>query len=215
MNIFSAEWRFSPFLTEHLKLFRCENFFPFILRFFHLCIFQRDHLLEKENPFVYINILSFHVHFLFVTFKPSSPVFGLTMHEWALAESIVMATVEEARKEKLKTITHVTVHIGELQQIEKEIFLFALNELSKSQKPLIKKDAFVLKTDKSTLSCKNCGESWKYSDMKKKLNKTESESIHFIPEIVFVHTRCPHCGSPDFEITKGRGVTLTSIKGVR
>jgi hydrogenase nickel incorporation protein HypA/HybF len=137
------------------------------------------------------------------------------MHEWALAESIIMAAVEEAQKEKLKTITQVTVHIGELQQIEKEIFLFALNELSKSQKPPIKKDAFLLKTEKSTLTCKNCGETWKYSDMKKKLNETETESIHFIPEVVFVHMRCPRCGSPDFEITKGRGVVLSSIKGVR
>jgi hydrogenase nickel incorporation protein HypA/HybF len=137
------------------------------------------------------------------------------MHEWALAESIVMATVEEAQKEQLKKITQVTVYIGELQQIEKEIFLFALNELAKSQKPPIKKDAFVLKTEKSTLMCKTCGQTWKYSDMKKKLNETESESIHFIPEVVFVHTRCPHCGSPDFEITKGRGVVLSNIKGVR
>ncbi|MFA5101839.1 MAG: hydrogenase nickel incorporation protein HypA [Candidatus Thermoplasmatota archaeon] len=137
------------------------------------------------------------------------------MHEWALAESIVMATLEEARKEQLKTITQVTVYIGELQQIEKEIFLFALNELAKSQKPPIKTDAFVLKTEKSTLLCKTCGKTWKYSDMKKKLNETESESIHFIPEVVFVHARCPHCGSPDFEITKGRGVVLSNIKGVR
>ncbi len=137
------------------------------------------------------------------------------MHEWALAESIVMATLEEARKEKIKSITQVIVYIGELQQIEKEIFLFALRELSKSQKPPIKKDAFILKTEKSILLCKNCGENWKYSDMKKKLNETESESIHFIPEVVFVHTRCPKCGSPDFEITKGRGVVLSSIKGVQ
>ena len=137
------------------------------------------------------------------------------MHEWALAESIVMAVVETAQKENLKTITDVTVHIGELQQIEKEIFLFALNELAKSQKPKIKNDAFHLKTEKGTLTCKTCGHCWKYSDMKKKLNETESESIHFIPEVVFVHARCPSCGSPDFEITKGRGVTLTSIKGLR
>jgi len=137
------------------------------------------------------------------------------MHEWALAESIVMAAVEAAQKEKLKTITEVTVHIGELQQIEKEIFLFALNELAKSQKPKIKNDAFHLKTEKGTLTCKTCGHCWKYSDMKKKLNETESESIHFIPEVVFVHARCPSCGGPDFEITKGRGVTLTSIKGAR
>jgi len=137
------------------------------------------------------------------------------MHEWALAESIVMAAVETAQKENLKTITEVTVHIGELQQIEREIFLFALNELAKSQKPKIKNDAFHLKIEKGTLTCKTCGHCWKYSDMKKKLNETESESIHFIPEVVFVHARCPSCGSPDFEITKGRGVMLSSIKGVR
>jgi hydrogenase nickel incorporation protein HypA/HybF len=137
------------------------------------------------------------------------------MHEWALAESIVMAAVEEARKEKLKSITQVIVYIGELQQIEKEIFLFALKELGAAQNPPIKKNAFIIKTEKSTLLCKNCGQRWKYSDMKKKLDPTESEFIHFIPEVVFVHTRCPQCGSPDFEIQEGRGVTLTSIKGVR
>jgi hydrogenase nickel incorporation protein HypA/HybF len=137
------------------------------------------------------------------------------MHEWALAESIVLAAVEAAQKEKLKMITEITVHIGELQQIEKEIFLFALNELAKQQNPKIKNDAFHLKTEKSSLICKTCGHNWKYSDMKKKFNETESESIHFIPEVVFVHARCPKCGSPDFEITKGRGVVLSSIKGLR
>lgn len=151
----------------------------------------------------------------FVTFKPSPPVSGPCMHEWALAESIVLAAVEAAQKEKIKTITEITVQIGELQQIEKEILLFALNELAKSQKPQIKNNAFQLRTEKSTLTCKTCGKSWKYSDMKKKLNEAESESIHFIPEVVFVHTRCPYCASPDFEITKGRGVVLASIKGVR
>ena len=49
--------------------------------------------------------------------------------------------------------------------------------------------------------------------MKKKLNEDESEAIHFIPEVAFVHTRCPKCGSPDFEIQKGRGVSITQIKG--
>lgn len=137
------------------------------------------------------------------------------MHEWALAESIVLAAVEEARKENLKKITQVTVYIGELQQIEKEIFLFALTELAKEQKPRIAHDAFQLKTEKSSLTCKACGHHWAYSDMKKKLMENEAESIHFIPEVVFVHARCPKCGSPDFEISKGRGVVLSCIKGVR
>lgn len=137
------------------------------------------------------------------------------MHEWALAESIVLTAIEAAQKENLTTITEITVQIGELQQIEKEILLFALKEIAKTQEQKISDDAFKLKTEKSTLTCKTCGKSWKFSDMTKKLNETESESIHFIPEVVFVHARCPHCASPDFEITKGRGVVLSSIKGVR
>ena len=49
--------------------------------------------------------------------------------------------------------------------------------------------------------------------MIKKLSEDESEAIRFIPEVTFVHTRCPKCGSPDFEITTGRGVSIAQIKG--
>jgi hydrogenase nickel incorporation protein HypA/HybF len=137
------------------------------------------------------------------------------MHEWALAESIVTTAIQAAEKEKLKTIKEITVHIGELQQIEREIFLFALKELVTSQSTMLKNVTFHLKTEKGILTCNICGHNWTYNDMKKKLSKKESEDIHFIPEIVFVHARCPSCKSPDFGITKGRGVTLSSIKGLR
>ncbi len=52
------------------------------------------------------------------------------MHEWALAESVLSAAVDTAKAQHLKTITDITVEVGELQQIEKEIFLFALTQLS-------------------------------------------------------------------------------------
>ena len=137
------------------------------------------------------------------------------MHEWALAESILSAAVEAAEKEKLKTITEIKISIGELQQIEQDIFEFALNEIIKSQSNKLKNVKISIETEQSTLKCKNCEHTWNFSDMKKKLNEDESEAIHFIPEVAFVHTRCPKCGSPDFEITKGRGVSITSIKGKR
>jgi hydrogenase nickel incorporation protein HypA/HybF len=177
---------------------------------------KKPTLKEKKNFFYLKKAPCTHSILLsFVTFKPSPPVSTFRMHEWALAESVILTAVEAAQKEHLKKITEITVQIGELQQIEKEIFLFALTELAKSQHPKIQNNAFHLKTEKSTLTCKNCGEHWTYDEMKNKLTENESESIHFIPEIVFVHARCPSCGSPDFEITRGRGVTLTSIKGVR
>jgi len=135
------------------------------------------------------------------------------MHEWALAESILTAALEAAEKEKLKKITEIKISIGELQQIEQDIFEFALEQIIKEQKDKLENIKIKIKTEKSTLKCKNCEHTWFFSDMKKKISKDESEAIHFIPETAFVHTRCPKCGSPDFEIQTGRGVAITQIKG--
>jgi len=135
------------------------------------------------------------------------------MHEWALAESILTAAVEEADKEKLDTIKEIKISIGELQQIEQEIFEFALEEIIKTQGDKLKNVKTIIEIEKSTLKCNACEHSWSFSDLKKKINEDESEAIHFIPEVAFVHARCPKCGSPDFEIATGRGVTITSIKG--
>ena len=135
------------------------------------------------------------------------------MHEWALAESILVAAVEEAEKEKLKKITKIKIGLGELQQIEQDIFEFALEEIIKSQGDKLKDVKIKIETIKSILKCKNCNHTWSFSDMKKKISEDEGEAIHFIPEVAFVHTRCPKCASPDFEITTGRGVSITQIKG--
>ena len=135
------------------------------------------------------------------------------MHEWALAESILAAAVEEAEKQKMKKITEITVGLGELQQIAIDVFKFALDELIKENKDKLEDTIIKIETLESNLKCNNCENEWKFSDMKKKINDDEGESIHFIPEVAFVHTRCPKCGSPDFQITTGRGVSITKIKG--
>jgi len=135
------------------------------------------------------------------------------MHEWALAESVLTAALEEAEKQKLKKIIEIKITIGELQQIEKDIFEFALNQIIKDLDKKIKNVKIEIKSEKSTLKCKNCEKIWSFEDMKKKLSEDETESIHFIPEVTLVHSRCPACGSPDFEILTGRGVTITTIKG--
>ena len=118
------------------------------------------------------------------------------MHEWALAESILTAAVEEAEKEKLKKITEIRVGMGELQQIERDVFEFAINEIIKSQDDKLKNIKIKIETVKSNLKCKSCDHTWSFSDMKKKLNEDQGEAIHFIPEVAFVHARCPKCGSP-------------------
>ena len=134
------------------------------------------------------------------------------MHEWALAESILVAATEAAEKEKIKKISEITIGMGELQQIEQDVFEFALNEIIKDQ-PTLKDLNIKIKTLKSKLKCKNCENTWSFLDMKKKLTDDEGEAIHFLPEVAFVHSRCPKCSSPDFEITEGRGVSIIQIKG--
>jgi len=136
------------------------------------------------------------------------------MHEWALAESILVASVEAAEKEELEKITKITVNIGELQQINKEIFQKALDDLISTHKNKILEDVkIIIEIEETEMKCKNCENTWKFKDIKNKLNADESEAIHFIPEVAFVHSRCPKCNSPDFEILKGRGVSITEIKG--
>ena len=150
-----------------------------------------------------------------VTFKHSFPVPNFHMHEWALAESILVAALEAAEKEDLKTITEIKIAIGELQQIEQEIFEFALKEITQSYKDKLGKVKIDITTEVSILKCNSCEHTWKFSDIKKNISDDEGEAIHFIPEVAFVHMRCPKCSSPDFEIHKGRGVSITSIKGER
>jgi hydrogenase nickel incorporation protein HypA/HybF len=132
------------------------------------------------------------------------------MHEWALAEAIITAAQQIAEKEKLGEIREVTIKVGELQQIEQDILRFALSQL----KPATFKNArFHIKKAKTTLKCRACGSTWLFS--KTKLNEDTAEAIHFVPEVAHAYIKCPKCGSPDFEITKGRGVWLENIKGVR
>ena len=132
------------------------------------------------------------------------------MHEWALAESVIKAAIEIAAKEKLAEVTEVHVKIGELQQVERPILQFALKQL----KPANFKNArFRITTAKTQLKCRNCGNIWLFQ--KQKLDPTTREAIHFVPEVAHTYVKCPRCGSPDFEITQGRGIWLETVKGTR
>ncbi|MHC1600139.1 MAG: hydrogenase nickel incorporation protein HypA [Candidatus Methanospirareceae archaeon] len=133
------------------------------------------------------------------------------MHEWALAEAVIAAAIEESRKGGLKKITEIRVKIGELQQIELEIFQYALDEISKVHDELLTDVRIELETEKAIFKCRVCGHEWDYRDVG--LDEDEGEAVHFAPEVAHVYVRCPSCKSPDFEVLQGRGVLIQSIKG--
>jgi len=132
------------------------------------------------------------------------------MHEWALAEATITSASQIAEKEGLKEVTEVTLKIGELQQIELEIFEFALSQIRSSR---LRNAKFVIETAKAEFGCRVCGCRWGFP--KKELDEEERESIHFVPEVAHAYIKCPKCGSPDFDILQGRGVWIESIRGVK
>jgi len=132
------------------------------------------------------------------------------MHEWALAEAVIAAAEEAAKKEHLKEIREVQLKVGELQQIELNILKFVLSQLKTGK---FKNAKFKVETVKAELQCRVCGHKWVFN--KETLDKDTAEAIHFVPEVAHTYIKCPKCGSPDFEIIEGRGVWLESIKGAK
>ena len=133
------------------------------------------------------------------------------MHEWALAEAVISTVSQLAEKEGLNEVTEVKLKVGELQQIELDVLKFALSQLKTSK--LLKNARFNIETVKAELKCRVCGYEWIFR--KEKIDEDVAEAIHFIPEIAHTYIKCPKCGSPDFEIVRGRGVWLESVKGVK
>jgi hydrogenase nickel incorporation protein HypA/HybF len=130
------------------------------------------------------------------------------MHEWALAEGVICTVNTITEEQGLQDVIEVTVKIGELQQIDREVLRFAIGQLRTS---IVGKAKFILETAPARLTCRICGEKWKFNS--KELGEEKTEAIHFLPEMAHVYLKCPKCGSPDFEITEGRGVWLDSVKG--
>ena len=134
------------------------------------------------------------------------------MHEWALAEAVVATAAKAAKSEKLKRVTGIKVKLGELQHIEQEVFESALQEILKQSKAPLKSAHIELQIEKASFKCRACDRKWDFRGAK--LDEEKSEAIHILPEMANVYMRCPRCGSPDFEVTQGRGLWLASLSGV-
>ena len=135
---------------------------------------------------------------------------GSCMHEWALAEAVISAASEAAEKEGLREVTEVRIRVGELQQIEQEVLMFALQQIKKAK---LGSAEFKIEEARARLKCRSCGQNWIFN--KKEFDENVVEAIHFIPEVAHVYVKCPKCGSPDFDVVEGRGVWLLSVKGVK
>ena len=130
------------------------------------------------------------------------------MHEWALADAVVEATGAALGARPASCLRSVTVLMGELQAIDREIFQFALSTVVE-EKPF-RGARFILETEPAEFQCRACGRRWGLHETAGLTEETR-EAIHFLPEASHAFLRCPSCGSPDFTVSRGRGVSIKSI----
>ena len=86
------------------------------------------------------------------------------MHEWALAEAVIEAAREESRKAGLQAVTEILVKVGELQQLELELFQSALDELANelSEETVLKHARIILEPEPALFKCRVCGREWAF-----------------------------------------------------
>ena len=133
------------------------------------------------------------------------------MHEWALAESVLESVknhLNEQKQGKDFQVKSVNILFGELQEIDEEIFRSGLNILLADYP--FDEDVIHIESDPALFGCNFCKKEWALQNQAG-LSEDEREAIHFLPEAAHVFIRCPGCGSPDFRVIKGRGVSIASI----
>jgi hydrogenase nickel incorporation protein HypA/HybF len=135
------------------------------------------------------------------------------MHELALADAVVTSALDTARKNGMRRIVRIDVRVGELQKIKRDVFEFALREVLPAHESMLASAAIDLAIEPASFRCRPCGREFDLAATGGPRDEEEQEAIHFIPELAHAYLRCPNCGSPDFEVTAGRGVTIQSIEG--
>jgi hydrogenase nickel incorporation protein HypA/HybF len=138
---------------------------------------------------------------------PSQAIIAF-VHEWALAEAVIESTSRALADRDPACLRSVAVRLGELQAIDREIFQFALDTLL-VEKPF-HQAVFKLEIEPAGFHCAACNEEWSLQETTGLTDETR-EAIHFLPEAAHAFVRCPACGSPDYSVVKGRGVSIESI----
>lgn len=134
------------------------------------------------------------------------------MHEFALADAVVKAAMRAADDAGMDRIERIVVKVGELQKIEKDLFEFSLTNVLPAGNGRLAGVEFDVQDEPVRLACRNCDHNYGRADIDLD-HPDHGEAIHLIPELSYAYARCPQCGSPDFDIQQGRGITLATVEG--
>ncbi len=135
------------------------------------------------------------------------------MHEFALAESVIVSAEKIARDNGISRVKEIRILVGELQQMSREAFDLGLKTAAGERASMFSGVRFEMEVEKASFECRACGHRWTYTEIQKELGPEEAEFIHFVPEVAHCYVRCGSCSSPDFLVATGRGLWLDSVKG--
>ena len=136
------------------------------------------------------------------------------MHEYALADAVLRAAAAAADGERLSVVTAIRVRVGELQQIDPDVFSFALERTRPEGDARFAATRTSVEVVPARFRCRACSREFSLSDVPDR-DADAAEAIHLLPEAAHAFLACPGCGSPDFEVAAGRGVEIASIEGER
>jgi hydrogenase nickel incorporation protein HypA/HybF len=112
------------------------------------------------------------------------------MHEMQLAVELAGIVAGVAEKEKLNTVSRVSLQFGEMIQVVPDIFRFAFSEAVRGT--IAEHAEIEIEIIPVTLRCTNC------------LTEFVMEELNF---------RCRSCGSTDIEIINGKEMFIKSLEG--
>jgi len=135
------------------------------------------------------------------------------MHEFALADAVVTAARQAAQEAGIDHLERIEVKVGQLQRISKDLFEFSLTQVIPEVAPDLAGVEFVIEEEPALFHCRACDRTFGETDLADVQDEDAIEAMHFVPELSHTFIRCPGCGSPDFEIVAGRGVTLEIVEG--
>lgn len=146
------------------------------------------------------------------------------MHEWSLAEGLIRSLIDYARNENLSKIDEVDISIGELMNIDVNVFEEALKSIMSISG--LSDTSINIVIERVSFKCRRCNYAWSisevYDQLKERLDDLgimepdgKESPLHFFPELVSVFVNCPKCGSADFQVVSGNTIKILKIIGER
>ena len=103
----------------------------------------------------------------------------------------------------------MALRLGELQAIDAGLLLQGIRELAPAYG--VAASSFSTEVEAALFACVPCGARWTLAELEA-IDPEVREAVHFLPEACHSWLKCPSCGSRDFSVLAGRGVSIAAIE---